>query len=64
MMSLERFQAGTTSRVIVTRTPKGWDFKEERDNTVIREKTYTDWHRVERAVQEFERREEPYSTNR
>ena len=58
MLSVERHQAGHTERVVVTRSPKGWDLKEEHDSRVVRERTYTDWHRVERAVQEFERRGE------
>ena len=68
MLSVERHQFGHVERVVVTRSPQGWDFKEEHDNLVVREKTYTDWHRVERAMQAFERRadaaEGGYSTKR
>ena len=68
MLSLERHQSGHTSRVVVTRGSHGWDLREEQDDHVVKEKTYTDWHRVERAVQAFERRgddsEVDYSTNR
>jgi hypothetical protein len=37
-------------RITVTRGQRGWEVKEERDNEVVRRVTYTDWHRVERAV--------------
>ena len=68
MLSVERHQSGHVERVVVTHTAKGWDYKEEHDSLVVLEKTYTDWHRVERAMQAFERRadhpEGDYSTNR
>jgi len=38
-------------RIIVTRAAKlGWEVREERDDRVVRLVTYTDWHRVERAL--------------
>jgi hypothetical protein len=37
-------------RVTVTRGRNGWEVKEEGDNGVIHRATYTDWHRVERAI--------------
>jgi|SoiMethySBSTD1v2_1073268.scaffolds.fasta_scaffold1582138_2 hypothetical protein len=37
-------------RVTVTRGRHGWEVKEERDNVVVHSATYTDWHRVERAI--------------
>ena len=65
-MSLERRYDGKTARVVVTRGAVGWDLREEYDNHVIRQATYTDWHRVERAMMVFERREGPttYSAKR
>jgi hypothetical protein len=48
-------------RLTVTRRPMGWEVREERDREVVRTTTYRDWHRVERAVQTFDRL---YSTNR
>jgi len=39
------------TRVTVTRSERGWDVLEVRDNEVVRRVTYTDWHRVERAVE-------------
>jgi len=67
MLSVERHQSGHVERAVVTRTSKGWDFREEHDDRVVRERTFTDWHRVERAMQLFERRNDEadgYSTNR
>jgi hypothetical protein len=37
-------------RVTVTRGLHGWEVREERDNGIVRRATYTDWHRVERAI--------------
>jgi hypothetical protein len=41
-------------RFTVTITREGWAVREERDSLVVRNVTYTDWHRVERAMQLFE----------
>ena len=41
-------------RCTVTRTTEGWQVREE-DSHVVRQATYTDWHRVERAVARFDR---------
>ena len=48
-------------RVTVVRQPHGWEVREERDREVVRTTLYTDWHRVERAVQVLDLR---YSTTR
>jgi hypothetical protein len=66
MVTLEQTQDGHTKRVTITRGPVGWELREEHDSHVVRRVTYRDWHRVERAMQAFERRdgEAPYSTNR
>ena len=64
-MKLEHTRDGKTQRVVVTRGLAGWDVREERDSRVVRQSTYTDWHRVERAVQTFELRGvADYSTKR
>ncbi len=42
-------------RFTVTVTTAGWAVREERDSHIVRTITYTDWHRVERAMQRFER---------
>jgi hypothetical protein len=40
--------------VTITRSDAGWVVREERDDRVVRDINYTDWHRVERAIQMFE----------
>jgi hypothetical protein len=35
--------------LIASHGPEGWEVREERDSTVVRQTHYTDWHRVERA---------------
>ena len=65
MMTLEHTRDGETQRVVVTRGTAGWEVREERDSRIVRQTTYTDWHRVERAVQTFELRgSADYSTKR
>lgn len=54
MLTLEQKTAGRTRRVTVTRADDGWLFKEEDNTQLVREITYTDWHRVERAIRAFE----------
>jgi hypothetical protein len=54
MFTSERTEAGHTERITITRTDVGWDVQEERDRLVVHAVTYTDWHRVERALQVFE----------
>ena len=46
-------------RLTVTRGPHGWHLTEEQDAHIVRDVTYTDWHRVERAVKVFERAADP-----
>ena len=46
----------TPSRsVTVRRTGAGWEVREEYQEQVIRSVTYSDWHRVERAMELFRR---------
>ncbi|MEZ5318661.1 MAG: hypothetical protein R2752_14775 [Vicinamibacterales bacterium] len=54
MFSRERVEAGHTHRFTVTRGEVGWDVREERDSEIVKEITYSDWHRVERAMMVFE----------
>lgn len=44
-----------TDVITVTRSGVGWEVRETRDSAVVRTHRYSDWHRVERAVQAFER---------
>lgn len=40
---------------ITTATPSGWDVRLEEDRELRRADRYHDWHRVERALAQFER---------
>ena len=57
MVTHELTDSGHTKRFTITRGALGWDVKEERDSQVVRTVTYTDWHRVERAIQVFQMQE-------
>jgi hypothetical protein len=54
MLTREFVRDGHTKRVTITRSDAGWVVREERDDRVVRDINYTDWHRVERAIQMFE----------
>lgn len=58
----ERVEAGHTHRFTITRSDVGWQVREERDSEIVKVTRYTDWHRVERAMDAFERRELPSSS--
>ena len=65
MLTHEAFSDGHLHRVVVTRHSSGWQVRVERDNEVVRTNTYTDWHRVERALRMSDLQPEVlYSTNR
>ena len=53
MLMRQYVAAGHLNRVIITRVRDGWDV---RKNATTRSSAgnYTDWHRVERAIQAFE----------
>jgi hypothetical protein len=56
MFSKTLTQAGHTRRFIVNaRHTSGWEVRIEQDSTVVRQVLYTDWHRVERALDSIER---------
>jgi hypothetical protein len=54
MLTREQTTEGHTRRATVTRAEGGWLFREEDDTRLVRQVTYTDWHRVERALRAFE----------
>ena len=54
MVTHERTTDGHLERVTVLRRTSGWEVCEQHDDRVIRRAHYSDWHRVERAVQVFE----------
>jgi hypothetical protein len=49
-------KAAETRRFLITSAGSaGWEVKEEQDSQIVRCVRYTDWHRVERARQNFAR---------
>ncbi len=58
MVTRERTADGHLERFTVSRVSSGWQVREEHDERVIRTAFYDDWHRVERAVQVFELRDQ------
>jgi hypothetical protein len=54
MLTREYVAQGHVNRFTLTKGRTGWDVREERDDTVVRRTNYSDWHRVERAIQVFE----------
>jgi hypothetical protein len=49
-------QAGHTVTFTITRRELGWEARELHDREVVRTTHYTDWHRVERAIEGFRQR--------
>jgi hypothetical protein len=57
MFAKELTHAGHTRRFIVVEAGSaGWEIREEQDSKVVRRVHYTDWHRVERALNAITRR--------
>jgi len=56
MFTSELTESGHTRCFSVTRSGAGWEVREEYEHEVIRTATYRDWHRVERAMELFERK--------
>jgi hypothetical protein len=68
-LTSEYTHAGHVNRFTITKGGTGWDVRQERDDAVVKRVNYTDWHRVERAIQVFELERQraernPHSTNR
>ena len=57
MFTKEVIEAGQARSVTVTRTAAGWEVREVYQQQLVRSVTYNDWHRVERAMELFSRRE-------
>jgi hypothetical protein len=51
MFARELHQAGHTKRFVIKGADKGWEVREEQDSEILKRVCYTDWHRVERAMQ-------------
>jgi hypothetical protein len=44
-------------RLTVVRAPDGWEVRQEREGDSVRVSHVSDWHRVERSIQMFDRDE-------
>lgn len=54
MFARELHNAGHVKRFFIdAKDDRGWEVREEQDSQVLRRVCYTDWHRVERALQVF-----------
>lgn len=54
MFAKELTQAGHVRKFsIVERGHAGWEVRDTHDDRVLKQVTYTDWHRVERALNMF-----------
>jgi hypothetical protein len=49
------FQGQTRRFIVDALVASGWEVRVEQDSTVLRKSHYSDWHRVERAVEAIER---------
>jgi hypothetical protein len=54
MLAKESKTDGHVDSIVVNQTHAGWEVRTERDGVVIKRRVYSDWHRVERAVQWFD----------
>lgn len=65
MEPLELTPTGQADRIVVTKSSDGWEVSETHDARLVRTQHFSDWHRVERAVQIFEsNRASDHPTNR
>jgi hypothetical protein len=46
-------KANHIRRYIIQPSPVGWEVRQEQDSQVVRQVSYQDWHRVERARRAF-----------
>lgn len=54
MFVKELSQGGHTRRFSINKLrEKGWEVRDEQDDRVLKRVWYTDWHRVERALDRF-----------
>jgi hypothetical protein len=52
----QHLHAGQLERLTIVRVDDAWEIREEHNHRLVHVVRYTDWHRVERVVQLFERR--------
>jgi hypothetical protein len=55
MLSIERMDAGKWSRLTVVLAPSGWEVRVDREGALVRISFVSDWHRVERSIELFDR---------
>ena len=54
MFAKELRRAGHTRKFSIRDAgPSGWEVRDEQDNRLLKHVHYTDWHRVERALNMF-----------
>jgi hypothetical protein len=54
MFAKELYRAGHTRKFSIRdRGASGWEIRDEVDDRVLKQVSYTDWHRVERALNMF-----------
>jgi hypothetical protein len=56
MIPNQRTKQGDRAQVVVVRTDRGWEVREQQNDTIVRVTRHADWHRVELSVQLFELR--------
>jgi hypothetical protein len=61
---LTRTSRGRTAVLTVTKREEGWEVRHTQDATVVRRQTFSDWHRVERAMMRFEQTDGGDATRR
>ena len=49
------FRGQKRSFAVVALSPSGWEIRVEEDSRVVKRRQYSDWHRLERAVDAIER---------
>ena len=53
MFAKELTQAGHIRKFSITEGNAGWEVRDVHDDRVLKQVCYTDWHRVERALNMF-----------
>ena len=53
MFVKELYRAGQTRKFSIKDVGGGWEVRDEQDEHVLKVVRYTDWHRVERALNTF-----------
>jgi hypothetical protein len=54
MLVREHTLPGHVLKFSIRKDTRGWNVREELDDNVVHSASYSDWHRVERALRRFE----------